>query len=259
MRLTEACAIHPRQRGFIETPGCSENLAVLDRLFRLSKSQRKTLAIVFIDLTKAFDTVSHKHIAEVLERCGVDELIRGLIKDSYRNYYLTVKTAQGDTRKFGIRVGVKQDVPMSPLCFNLALDPLLHKLNRLGVGFSVEGTSITSLAFADDLVLLSDLWDGMSRNLEILDRFSDLTGLRTNPTKCHGFLIGSNGPKWYTVNDCDARSLAGMLIHMVGEQESAKSGRPDKSLERDPGTPTKRNNKRYDGQDIQGPSETISE
>ena len=79
MRLTEACAIHPRQRGFTEAPGCSENLAILDGLILVSKSQRKTLAVVFMDLTKAFHTVSHKHIAEVFERRGVDELIRGLI------------------------------------------------------------------------------------------------------------------------------------------------------------------------------------
>ena len=221
-RLTEACAIHPRQRGFTDAPGCSENLAILDGLIRLSKSQRKTLAVVFIDLTKAFDTVSHKHIAEVLERRGVDELIRGLIQDSYRNCYTKVKTAHGDTRKIKIRVGVKQGDPMSPLLFNLALDPLLHMLERLGTGFSVEGTTITSLAFADDLVILSDSWGGMARNLEILDRFSNLTGLTTNPAKCHGFLIGINGPKRYTVNDCDAWSLAGIPIHMVGEQESAK-------------------------------------
>lgn len=222
VRLTEACAIHPRQRGFTEAPGCSENLAILDGLIRVSKSQRKTLAVVFIDLTKAFDTVSHKHIAEVLERRGVDELIRGLIQDSYRNCYSTIKTAYGDTRKIGIKVGVKQGDPMSPLLFNLAFDPLLHMLERLGLGFSVGGTAITSLAFADDLVILSDSWEGMSRNLEILDRFSDLTGLRANPTKCHGFLIGSDGPRRYTVNDCDAWSLSGMPIHMVGEQDSAK-------------------------------------
>ena len=43
------------------------------------------------------------------------------------------------------------------------------------------------LAFVDDLVVVSDSWQGMAANLEILEDFCRFSGLRVQPTKCHGF------------------------------------------------------------------------
>lgn len=81
-RLIDACKTQKRQRGFIESPGCSENLAILHGIIKLSKRHKKPLCAVFIDFAKAFDTVSHLQIWEVLQRRGVDEHIREIISDS---------------------------------------------------------------------------------------------------------------------------------------------------------------------------------
>ena len=90
---------------------------------------------------------------------------------------------------------------MSPLLFNLSIDPLLWLLEREGAGLMACGVRVASLAFAGDLVLLSDSWDGMSRNLAVLERFCCMTGLKVNPMKLHGLSWGRNGPN-YTLNDC---------------------------------------------------------
>ncbi|NWU46194.1 PO21 protein, partial [Hylia prasina] len=87
------------------------------------------------------------------------------------------------TDKIQMRVGVKQGDPMSPLLFNLAMDPLLHKLEESGKGYHREGSTITAMAFADDLVLLSDSWEDMKTNIEILETFCNLTGLKTQGEK----------------------------------------------------------------------------
>ncbi|NWR95726.1 PO21 protein, partial [Furnarius figulus] len=81
------------------------------------------------------------------------------------------------------RVGVKQGDPMSPLLFSLTLDPLLCKLEDCGKGYHQGGHTITAMAFADDLVLLSGSWEGMKKNIEILEAFCQLTGLRTQGEK----------------------------------------------------------------------------
>ncbi|TRZ23931.1 hypothetical protein HGM15179_003202 [Zosterops borbonicus] len=73
--------------------------------------------------------------------------------------------------------------PMSPLLFNLALDPLLCKLEAEGKGFHRGGFRITTMAFADHLVLVSDSWEGMCHNIKILETFCDLTGLQTQVTQ----------------------------------------------------------------------------
>lgn len=59
-----------------------------------------------------------------------------------------------------LRPGVKQGNPMSPLLCYLSIDPLLWLLEREGAGLTACGVRVASLAFAGDLVLLSNSWDG---------------------------------------------------------------------------------------------------
>ncbi|NXX51866.1 PO21 protein, partial [Tricholaema leucomelas] len=128
---------------------------------------------------KAFDSVSHTHILAVLKQKGLDDHIISIVKDFYENISTRIKTKGGETEPIGIRTGVKQGDPMSPLLFNLCTDPLLWKLEMSGEGFQHEAAEVTTMAFADDLVLLSSSWSGMKKNIEILEAFCELTGLKT--------------------------------------------------------------------------------
>ncbi|NXK29713.1 PO21 protein, partial [Arenaria interpres] len=132
---------------------------------------------------KAFDTVSHSHIIAVLKQKGVDEHIISLIENSYENIntYIDMKKEKSDS--IGIRIGVKQGDPMSPILFNLSVDPLLCKLEEMGKGFVCHMKNVTSLAFADDLVLLSGSWENMQHNIKIVETFCELTGLRMQGEK----------------------------------------------------------------------------
>ncbi|NXI87325.1 POLR protein, partial [Rhipidura dahli] len=65
-RLTKACPLNPRQRGFIRAVGCSENLKLLQSIIRSAKKEHRPLGVVFVDIAKAFDTISHQYILDVL-------------------------------------------------------------------------------------------------------------------------------------------------------------------------------------------------
>ncbi|NWR95725.1 POLR protein, partial [Furnarius figulus] len=86
-RLAKACPINPRQRGFIQAPGCSENLKLLQLLIRHAKKEHNELGVVFVDIAKAFDTVSHRHIIMGLKQKGVDPHIIHLISNMYENIH----------------------------------------------------------------------------------------------------------------------------------------------------------------------------
>lgn len=85
----------------------------------------------------------------------------------------------------------------------------------------IGGQKVTSLAFADDLVLISDSWNGMAHNLWILEKFTDMTGLKGNPKKCHGFLLSQNRST-YEVNNCASWAIGAAPIRMVGPGESVR-------------------------------------
>ncbi|NXW40437.1 POLR protein, partial [Nyctiprogne leucopyga] len=84
-RLTKACPINPRQRGFTRSPGCAENLKLLQLPIITAKKEHRPLGVVFVDIAKAFDTVSYSHIITAPRQRGVDEHIIALIQDLYCN------------------------------------------------------------------------------------------------------------------------------------------------------------------------------
>ncbi|NXY79167.1 POLR protein, partial [Glareola pratincola] len=84
-RLTKACPINQRQRGFIRTSGCSENLKILQLVIRNAKREHQSLGVVFVGLAKAFDTMSQSHIIMALKQKGMDNHTIALITDLYHN------------------------------------------------------------------------------------------------------------------------------------------------------------------------------
>lgn len=167
---------------------------------------------MFIDLAKGFDSVPHEH--RVLEQRGLDQHVMELLRDSSRNCVtkLEVGGALSLSQMICMNSGVKHGDPLSPLLFNLAIDPLIRTPERDSMGFSMDGISISTLAFADNLVLLRDSWLGMVHNLNILDAFCELSGFQIQPAKCHGFLIQNvcgivsvNACPTWRVGDTDLR------------------------------------------------------
>lgn len=221
MRLARACPLNPRQRGFIPSPGCSENLKVLQDLIRHCKKERNPLAVVFVDFAKAFDSVSHEHILCALKQRNVDSHVVGIIQNSYEDCVTSVNVDGQETPLIDMKVGVKQGDPMSPLLFNLALDPLIHALESLGRGYKVGTSNLSTLAFADDLVMVSSSWDGMVDNIRILESFCRLTGLAVQARKCYGFMIKPTKDS-FTVNDCQNWSIGGVQLQTVGPGEVVK-------------------------------------
>ncbi|CAM4574764.1 unnamed protein product [Leuciscus chuanchicus] len=221
-RMTEACPIHPKQRGFRPTPGGAENIEVLRGLIRHCKEERSPLTVAFIDFAQAFDSVSHEHILSALGQINVDPHVVGLIQQIYTNSSTSVEVGGRNTPDIEVRVGVKQGDPLSPLLFNLAMDPLIHGLERFGKGYIVgDGLSVVCLAFADDLVVIGGSWSDMAYNLGLLDSFCQSTGLKVQPAKCRSFLVKPCSGS-FSVNDCAPWVLGGRALQQTTIAETVK-------------------------------------
>ncbi|NWI48591.1 PO21 protein, partial [Picathartes gymnocephalus] len=82
---SQTCPINPSQKGFIRAAGCSENFKLLQLLIKNAKKEQNKMAVVFVDIAKSFDTVSHQHTLMGLKQRRVDPHVINLIRNMYEN------------------------------------------------------------------------------------------------------------------------------------------------------------------------------
>ncbi|GCB69751.1 hypothetical protein scyTo_0005536 [Scyliorhinus torazame] len=191
-RLSETVWINPRQKGFLAaTHGCNENIAILENIIKGAKKNRKDLAVVFVDLAKAFDSVGHKLIVKALQRMQLPPDFITMVTDVYTGNTTMVEGNKTKTAEIKIERGVKQGDPLSPILFNIALDPLICSLEEANSGVVMplgeNRVNCSALTFAGDIALLSDSHAGMEKNLKLLQTFCTNTRLAINVTQTKGF------------------------------------------------------------------------
>ena len=81
---------------------------------------------VFIDFTKAFDTVSREALWIVLQKYGCIDKIINLIKYFHNGMQVQVSHENDTSKKFDVTNGVKQGCVLAPLLFALYLPAMLE-------------------------------------------------------------------------------------------------------------------------------------
>ena len=194
-RLPSNIKLDERQKGFVPVNGCYENVKILQQMIKKSRNSQREYNIVFIDLAKAFDTVSHKSIEKGIRRKEIPDQVINTIQQMYEKATTAVSVGGKTTRKVRINAGVKQGCLISPLLFNLIIDKLIQNLKKIKVGIEIGGERTCCMAFADDLVLISEERIHMQMLLEESKRFLNQKGLRANPKKCASLRVVPAGKK----------------------------------------------------------------
>jgi hypothetical protein len=180
------------QKGFIQkTNGCSEHGIILNELFHDARRNNKELVITAIDFTNAFGSVPHELIFSSLKQRNFPEWTRNIIHDIYTDASSFIELRGSKSQPISWKVGVKQGCPLSPLLFNLCIEPLIQsiKLINKGKGAYVdisENKRIENLiqAYADDVALISEKPEGIQAMLETLEAFTKWAKMEINVNKC---------------------------------------------------------------------------
>ena len=194
-KLRSSVVMTPRQKGFTSEAGCFNNVHILSELLRHSKTAEGLVAVQ-LDVSKAFDTIPHEAIGAALRKKGLPELVVRLVVDSYKDVHTTINNR--DTKiDIKLQRGVKQGDPLSPLLFNLVMEPMLGALESQP-GYKIgDEDGVSVLAFADDIILTAKTAPQASNLLRSAEAYLRGLGMSISAAKCATFRIVASKDSWY--------------------------------------------------------------
>ncbi|CAK9834514.1 Retrovirus-related Pol polyprotein from type-1 retrotransposable element R2 (Fragment) [Anthophora retusa] len=221
-RLENDIRLSHAQRGFTRTDGIMANTTILQTLIKINRLKSKPFTILSIDLAKAFDSVNITSIVEALNRKRVDKHTIEYIISTYKNVSTILECHGNRSEPISINRGAKQGDPMSGFLFNLIVDELLEKLNQCE-GIDLNGAKLTTLAFADDIVVVAPNPKVMLHHIKLMEGFFKKHGLQVNVKKCATFqCLSVPGTKRLVVETRSHLRFNGVPIPTLGVSSQLK-------------------------------------
>jgi exonuclease III len=185
--------ISTSQSAYIPGRVISNNVRILKVYRKYANLHRKQFSIVSLDARKAFDSVDHTYITEVLKKYGFGTNFIHTFKTLYNNNESTVLLNGYKSGKFKIERGVKQGDALSCGIFILAIDPLLRNIEKSENIIPIELTSNNRnrrtflqkvLAYADDItVITAATQESIQAIFSQYEMLTNLSGLTLNAEK----------------------------------------------------------------------------
>lgn len=167
------------------TQGCKDQLVIDQVIAEYARRNKRDLHTAFIDYQKAFDSVPHSWLIEVLELYKIDPQIINILKSLMQTWTTNIHINNKITDiAIHIRRGMFQGDALSALWFCIALNPLSTALNKTESGFSLEAATISHLAYMDDIKLLSNTQEGLKRLIRTTEHFSNDIRMNFGLDKC---------------------------------------------------------------------------
>ncbi|KAK3547842.1 hypothetical protein QTP86_031969 [Hemibagrus guttatus] len=142
----------------------------------------------FVDLEKTFDRVPRGILWEVLWEYGVHGPLLRAVRSLYTRSRSLVRIASCKSDLFPVHVGLRQGCPLSPVLFIVFMDRISRRSQGLeGVRFGDH--RISSLLFADDVVLLAPSGLDLQHALGRFAAEFEVAGMRVNTSKSEAMVL----------------------------------------------------------------------
>jgi len=189
--------ITPTQTAYIKGRNIADNLRLLNALTKNGAlNQDVNVSAVALDAQKAFDSVNHAYLCEILKRIGLTNFVpifQLLYKDLANDIIINGKAEVN----FKICNGVKQGDALSCSLFILAIEPVIRNIQANDEIIPVTCNRLNYtwpkvLAYADDITVLTK---NSHRSVQAIfteyEKLSQASGLFLNADKTELFNITS--------------------------------------------------------------------
>ena len=200
--------LSPKQYGFI-----TGRSTVTQLLFYLDECI-KTVAdggvvdSVYLDFSKAFDTVPHRRLLKKLQAYGIDGDILQWIQAFLQGRTQEVMVNGQRSKADNVISGVPQGTVLGPILFVIYINDLLDCINSNGLMF-VDDTKIFRAVSSYDEA------DQLQADIANLGEWADTWQLRFNHDKCHILTLG----KFDNIHHAHRYEMSGTELEHVSEEK----------------------------------------
>ena len=176
-------SLAPQQFGFRENFRTTDAIFVLHSAISSYKNVKKPIFACFVDFSKAFDSVFRPAMLYKLGEMGIKGNYLQLIQSMYVDSSYIIKNNGTFSSPIKSNVGVKQGCNLSPLLFNIFVNDIHQIFDKTCFPLDINSFKLSSVSFADDLVILSESEIGLQNSLVKLDTYCKNWGLTINAGK----------------------------------------------------------------------------
>ena len=124
--------LRKNQNGFRRNRSMTSQIFTIRRILESVRAKNLQATILFVDFTKAFDSIHRGKMAQILLAYGLPKETVAAIMMLYRNTKVKVRSPDGDTDYFDIVAGVLQGDTLAPYHFIICLDYVLRtSINKI--------------------------------------------------------------------------------------------------------------------------------
>lgn len=217
--------IHRNQYGFLKGRSIQDCLAWAFEFIHQCQVSGREIIILKLDFAKAFDTIEHKPMLEIMRCMGFNEKWLQWIECIFSSGKSSVLLNGTLGRQFACKRGVRQGDPLSPLIFVLAAELLQATINdafvrgHLQLPIPVPDNDYPVIQYGDDtIVIMPAVIEQAEHMKKILQDYAMSVGLRMNFHK--STLVPINTPSDRTMQ------LATLFGFAIGQMPFTYLGLP---------------------------------
>jgi hypothetical protein len=202
------------QFGFKKGLSCSHAVYAARKAVDYYISGGSTVNLCALDLSKAFDKLSHSGLFIKLMNRNLPISLLNVLENWFSISFTCVKWGSIFSSFFLLNSGVRQGGVLSPYLFALYVDDIVKKIRDSSVGCHLSYVCTSILLYADDILLISPSVYGLQLMLKLCEDELDWLNMHINAKKSMCLRIGprydapcshlttSNGHKLEWVNIC---------------------------------------------------------
>ena len=190
MRKNIEMELPDEQAGFRPGRSTADMLVIIQVLIEKVMGIGGQALITFIDYSKAFDSISHVQLFDIMLELGFPEHIVALLQSPYIDQPTVIRWNGSTTETFPIGKGVRQGCILSPRLFSLYTESVMREAEIHDLGYNIGGRNISNARYADDTALIAQSPMEMQQLLDKVNAAGAQRLLKLNVKKTKLMTIG---------------------------------------------------------------------